>query len=160
LLPRFAAEASDFVADLPEQGGTVALDGQPHFPGDGLVEIHHVARGEANVQDAMQPGMETGYDLAASGGFAAATFTRGDADAAQLEQMVEADLELSQRTRREELIGVDGLGEGVASEAKVFAVHQKMPSSSWVSGPRCCSLCASKSRRRKPAGIEVVGAEG
>jgi hypothetical protein len=40
---RIGAEAGDFAFDLPIERGAGAFDGQAHFPGDGLVEIHNIA---------------------------------------------------------------------------------------------------------------------
>src|SRR5450759_1938026 len=46
-------QASDLVLDLAVERRPTALGGQAHLPGDGLVQIHQVAGGQRDVDDAV-----------------------------------------------------------------------------------------------------------
>ncbi len=61
---RIGAEAGDLAFDLAIEGRAGALDGEAHLPGDGLVEVHDVAGGERDVEDAIEAGVELGEDAA------------------------------------------------------------------------------------------------
>ena len=70
------AEAGDLGADLPEERGAVALGGEAELPGDGLVEVHDVARGHRDVEDAIEAGVQAGDEAPARGGLAASRCRR------------------------------------------------------------------------------------
>ena len=99
------AEARHLRLDLPVERGAGAFDAQPHLPGDGLEEIHHVAGGERHIEDAIETGVELGEDAARGAGLAAAAVAGDQADAAQVEQMREADVELATAGGGEEFVG-------------------------------------------------------
>ena len=117
------AQARDLGLDLAIEGRAGALDTEPHLPGNGLEEVHHVARGEGDVDDAIEAGVELGEHAATGAGRAAAAVAGDQADAAQVEQMREADVELARAGGEKELVGRDFLAEGMACEGKVFAIH-------------------------------------
>ena len=71
--------------------------------------------------------MERGEDLAGAAGLAAAAVAGDEADAAHLEEVSEADLELLGGGGREEVLGLDLVGEGMSGEAEVLAVHVSPP---------------------------------
>ena len=68
--------------------------------------------------------MQLGEDAAAGAGLAAAAVAGDEADAAQVEQVREADVELARAGGEEELVGRDLLAEGMAREGEVLAVHR------------------------------------
>ncbi len=78
--------------------------------------------------------MELGEDAARGAGLAAAAVAGDQADAAQVEQVREADVELATAGGGKELVGGDFLAEGMAREREVFAIHGQKSSSSFRSG--------------------------
>jgi len=117
------AEARDLGFDLAIEGGAGALDAEPHLPGDGFEEVHDVAGGEGDIEDAIEAGMELRQHAAAGARLAAAAVARDQADAAQVEQVREADVELATAGGGKEFVGRDLLAEGMAREGEVFAIH-------------------------------------
>jgi hypothetical protein len=83
--PGLGNKASDLAADLAKESGTRPLDRQAHLPGDGLVEVHDVPRGEADIEDAVQSGVQRREDLAGRAGLAASGVPGDEPDAAHLE---------------------------------------------------------------------------
>ena len=96
--------------DLAIERGARAFDAEAHLPGDGLEEVHDVAGGERHVEDAIEPGVELGEDAAHGAGLAAAAVAGDQADAAQVEQVREADVELATAGRGKELVGARSPG--------------------------------------------------
>ena len=119
----FGGEASDFGLERAEGHRAVALDGQFQFPGDGLVHIHDVARGQGDVEEAVQAGLQGGGELAAGGGLAATAFAGDQADTAQLDEVVQAGMGFTQAGAREELVGLQIPLEGIVGEAEVGEIH-------------------------------------
>jgi hypothetical protein len=78
---------------------------------------------EGDIDHAIQAGVELGEDAATGAGLAAAAVAGDEADAAEVEQMREADVELAGTGGGEELVGGDLRTEGMAREGKVFAIH-------------------------------------
>ena len=140
---RIGAEARDFGFDLAIERGAGAFDGEAHLPGDRLVEVHDVAGRERDVDDAIEAGVQAGQDASARAGLAAAAVAGDEADAAQVEQMREADVEFARGPGEKEIVGGDLRAEGMAGEAKVFAVHDQKSSSRW--------------RKERPEGGVVAG---
>jgi len=131
---RVAAEAGHLTLDLPVERGAGAFDAEAHLPGDGLEEVHDVAGGERDVEDAVEAGVELGEDAARGASLAAAAVAGDQTDAAQVEQVREADVELATAGRGKELVGRDFLPEGMAREGEVLAIHDQKSSSSFRSG--------------------------
>jgi hypothetical protein len=73
--------------------------------------------------------MQLGQDFATRAGFPAAAVTGDEADAAQVEQMRQADVEFATARRGKEILGRDLGAEGMLREGEMFAVHQKSSSS-------------------------------
>ena len=119
------AQARDLAFDLAMERRAGAFDGEPHLPGDGLVEIHDVARGERDVDDAIEAGVQLGQDFATRAGFPAATVAGHKADAAQVEQMREAHLEFATGGGGKQILGRDLVAEGMLGEGEMFAVHRQ-----------------------------------
>jgi len=117
---RVGTQARHLGLDLPVERRAGAFDAEAHLPGDGLEEVHHVASGERHVEDAIKTGVELGEDAARGAGLAATAVAGDQADAAQVEQMREADVELATAGRGKELVGADLLAEGVAREGEMF----------------------------------------
>ena len=99
-----------------------------------FIEIHDIARGERDIDHPIEAGVQEGEDFAAGAGFPAATVARNEADAPQVEQMREADVELATGGRRKQILGRDLGPEGVSGEGEVFAVHRQKSSSSFRRG--------------------------
>jgi hypothetical protein len=78
----------DLAADLAEERRPRPLDREAHFPGDGLVEVEDVAGGEADVEDAVERGVELCQDATRAAGLSAAGISGDEADAAHLEQVL------------------------------------------------------------------------
>ena len=122
-----AHQAGDLGADGPVSGGARALGGKPQLPGDGLVHVEHVAGGERHVAHPMQAGMQVGGDVAAHGGFARADLAGEQADALELDEVMEPRLGLAAGVRLEQLVGVGRGFEGQPGEGEVTQVHQFSP---------------------------------
>jgi hypothetical protein len=131
---RVGTQARHLTLDLPVERGAGAFDAEAHLPGDGLEEVHDVAGGERDVDDAIEAGVELGEDAARGARLATAAVASDEPDAAQVEQMREADIELAAAGRGKEVVGGDLLAEGVARQCEVFAVHGQKSSSSLRSG--------------------------
>jgi hypothetical protein len=71
--------------------------------------------------------VELREDTARSAGLAAATVAGDEPDAAQVEQVREADVELATAGGGKELVGGDRLAEGMARQGEVFAIHITNP---------------------------------
>ena len=151
-------QAGDLGADGAVGGGAVALDGQAQLPGDGLVHVHDVAGGQRHVEQAVQARVQAGGDLAADGGLARADLAGDQADAAQLDQVLQARLGFAGGCGGEQVIGLRGRVEGVGGEAEVFAVHQRASSSSGRRAVRAQQAQAAGARGCAAAGR--VGVEG
>ena len=78
--------------------------------------------------------MQLHQDFAARAGFPTAAIAGDEADAAQIEQMREADIELATRGGGKEILGRDLGTEGMLGEGEVFAVHRQKSSSSLRKG--------------------------
>ena len=122
---RIGAEARDFVLDLAMERGAGAFDGEAHFPRDRFVEVHDVARGERDVDDAIEPGVQAGEDLATGARLPAAAIAGDEADAPQVEQMGEPDIEFATAGGGKEILRRDLGPKGMLREREMFAVHQK-----------------------------------
>jgi hypothetical protein len=83
--------------------------------------------------------VERGCHLAADGGLAAAGLTGDEADAAQVEEMAQAHLQLRCGGGGEEILRSEVLCEWMTGEAEVLAVHGQ-------------SSFLAKSARRSPSG--------
>lgn len=140
----FEAQAGHFAADGAVEGGPAPLRLQSQLPGDALVEVHRVAGGERDIEDPVRAGVQRSSDLPTQSGLPAADIGRDQTDAAQVQQVPEADLQFAVRGRKEEILGEQVAAEGVAGEAEVLAVHQRSSSPS------------RRSARRRPA----AGASG
>ncbi len=73
--------------------------------------------------------MELGEDAARGAGLAAAAVAGDEADAAQVEQVREADIEFATAGRGKEVVGGDLLAEGMPRQGEVFAIHGEKSSS-------------------------------
>ena len=73
--------------------------------------------------------MQARQDFATGAGLAAAAVAGDQADAAQVEQVREADVEFATARRGKEILRRDLVAEGMLREGKMFAVHQKSSSS-------------------------------
>ena len=140
---RFGAQARDLGANLAVERSAVALDGETKLPGDALVHVHRVARGQRDVGDLVESPVKLRAEAAASGRLAAAAVARDEADAAQLDQVGEPDMRFGDARRHKQLVRQDAVGEGIAGHAKVFGVHQRSSVS---------SLRLRRSRSRRAAG--------
>ena len=74
--------------------------------------------------------MQLHQDFATGARFAAAAVAGDQADAAQVEQMREPDVELATRGGGKEILGRDLGTERMLREGEVFAVHRQKSSSS------------------------------
>ena len=83
--------------------------------------------------------MERGDHLAADGGLAASGLAGDEADAAQIEEVAQAHLQLGHGGGGEEILDGEVLGEGVTGEAEVLAVHGQ-------------TSFLARSARRRPSG--------
>ena len=92
----------------------------------GLVHVEHVAGGERDVVDAVQAGVESGSYVSADGGLAGADLAGQEADAAQFDEVLEADLGLAVGVGLEQFVGVEVVLEGQPGEGKVAGVHQSL----------------------------------
>ena len=81
--------------------------------------------GEGDVEDAVETGVELSHDFATRAGFPAAAIAGDQADAAQVEQMRETDVEFATGDGGKQILGRDLRAEGMLSEGEMFAVHQK-----------------------------------
>ena len=117
-------EAGYLVADGLAGGGAGALNGQAELPCDGLVHVEHVAGGERDVVDAVEPGVKAGGEMAAHGGLAGADLAGEQADAAQLDEVAEPGLGLAPGRGPEQLVGLGQGLEGHAGEGEVAQIHQ------------------------------------
>ena len=88
----FKAKTGNLILDLAIEGSAVTLGRKAHLPGDGLVEVHHIAGGQGDVDDAIQAGVEASDDLAAGAGFAATALAGDESDAPELYEVSEAGL--------------------------------------------------------------------
>ncbi len=127
---RFGAEAGHLVLDLAVEGGAVALGGQAHLPGDRLVEVHGIARGQGHVEDLVQAGVEARGPAATRGALAAAAVAGDEPDAAHLGEVTEARGQLHRAPRRVHLLGGNVVAEGKSEHGEVLEVHQRFSSSS------------------------------
>ena len=66
-LPGLLCEAGDLGPDRVMGRGAGPLDGEAELPGDGLVDVEHVAGGERDVVDAVEAGVELVGEVAADG---------------------------------------------------------------------------------------------
>ena len=107
-----AHQSGDFGADGAVGGGARAFGGQPQLPGDGLVHVEDVAGGERDVADAVQAGMQGGGDVSAHGGLARPDLAGDEADALELDEVLEPGFGLATGVRLEQLVGVGGRLEG------------------------------------------------
>ena len=62
-------------------------------------------------------------DLTTAASFSASAITGDEPDAAHIDEVCEADLELLVRGCEEKLLGFDLVAEGMLGEAEVLAVH-------------------------------------
>ena len=114
-------------ARMTRKGGrAVALGGQAEFPGDGFVHIHHVSRRERDVKHPVQPGVQSGADLTADGGFTAAGLTGEQAHGAQLQQVLEADFRFTVGGGIEQGVGFEILLERIPVQGEVMLVHRRL----------------------------------
>ena len=67
-------------------------------------------------------------DLTTAASFSASAITGDEPDAAHIDEVCEADLELLVRGCEEKLLGFDLVAEGMLGEAEVLAVHVNDPS--------------------------------
>jgi hypothetical protein len=114
LLFGFDDEPGDLGADGARCAGPVALCVQAELPGDALVHIHDVAGRQGDVEQAIEAGVQCGGDLAADGGFAGADLAGEQADALELEQVVDPGLGLGGGGGVEQLVGLEVVVEGEA----------------------------------------------
>ena len=117
-------EAGDLGPDRVVCRGSGALDGDADLPCDRFVHVEHVARGEGDVVDAVQPRVELGGEVAADGCLAGAHLACEHADAAQLDEVAEPGLGLAAGAGFEEFVGFCRCLEGQAGEGEVSQVHQ------------------------------------
>jgi hypothetical protein len=122
-------EPCDLGADLSKQGGAGTFDGQSHFPGDGLVEVHDVAGGKTNVEHPEERRVQSMKHLSTAASFSAAAVAGDEADTSELDEVSESDLELFGGGGGEELVGFDLVAEGMVGQAEVLAVHLRAPRS-------------------------------
>ena len=115
-----AHEAGDFGADGTVGGGAGAHGGEAEFPGEGLVHVQDGSGRKADVEDGVEAGMQGGGDAAAEAGLAAAGLAGEQADAAQLEQVLEAGFGFAGSLGEEQLVGLGEVGEGEAGEGEVL----------------------------------------
>ena len=104
-------------------GGTRALGGQPQLPGDGLVHVEDVAGGQGDVSHPIQCGMQCGGDVTAHGGFARADFAGHEADALELDEVMQPRFGLAASVRLEQLVGVGRGLEGEPGQREVTQIH-------------------------------------
>ena len=118
-----AHQSGDFGADGAVGGGARALGGQSQLPGDGFVHVEDVSGGQADVAHPVQARMQGGGDVAAHGGFARADLSGHEADALELDEVMEPGLGLAPGVRLEQLVGVGRGLEGEPGEGEVSQVH-------------------------------------
>ena len=97
--------------------------GRPSSPCDLLVDVEHVAGGERDVVDAVEPRVEPGGEVAADGGLARADLAGEQADAAQADEMAEPGLGLAAGRGLEQPVGLGRGLEGQAGQGEVLLVH-------------------------------------
>ena len=114
-----AHQARDLGSDGAVGGGARAFGRQAELPGDGFVHVEHVTGGQGDVADAVQAGMQGGGDMAAHGGFARADLAGDEADALELDEVMQACLGLAAGVRFEQLVGVGRSLEGEPGEGEV-----------------------------------------
>jgi hypothetical protein len=66
-------------------------------------------------------------DLATAAGFSASAITGNEADAPQIDEVREADLEFLVRGCEKKLVGFDLVAEGMLGESEVLTVHVNAP---------------------------------
>ena len=118
-----AHQSGDLGADGAVGGGARALGGKSQLPGDGLVHVEDVSGGEADVAHPIQARMQGGGDVAAHGGLARADLAGHEADALELDEVMQPCLGLAPGARLEPLVGVGRGLEGEPGEGEVAQVH-------------------------------------
>ena len=122
-LPGLLCEAGDLGPDRVMGRGAGPLDGEAELPGDGLVDVEHVAGGERDVVDTVEAGVELVGEVAADGCLAGPDLAGEHTDAAQFDQVAEPGLGLAAGVGLEQLVGFRGGLEGQAGEGEVAQVH-------------------------------------
>jgi hypothetical protein len=146
---RVGAQAGDLGLDLAIERGAGAFDAEAHLPGDGLVEVHDVAGGERHVDDAVEAGVELREDFATGAGLAAAAVAGDQPDAAQVEEVREADLELATGGRGKQIVGAISGPKGCCVRAKCLRYMIRNPR-------RACAAGGPAAARWPALGREVL----